>query len=913
MGDFGTADVSFLDSLYQRWKSEPDHVPRDWASLFEGLESSPRKEADASGADLLRQCRAEVLIQRYRDIGHLLSCLDPLAPCPIEHPLLALSAFGLGPDDLDRPVHAPDFSGPDGVGPSLRTVVEILRETYCRSVGAEYTHLQDPEERRWLRDRMEPVFNRPDIAPADRVRMLGLLTRSTLFEEFLHRKYLGQTRFSLEGAEAVIPLLEGILRRASEHGCREVILGCAHRGRLNIQAHVLGQSYEELFCEFESNYNAESLAGGGDVKYHKGVLAEAVGTDGRPLRVFLPDNPSHLEAVDPVVEGIARARQDRLGQGPRAVLPLLVHGDAALAGQGIVAETLNLSQLEGYRTGGTIHVVINNQIGYTTVPEDARSTRYATDVAKMLMVPIFHVHGENPDAVLHLARLACDYRARFGKDVFLDVVCYRRYGHNEGDEPYFTQPRMYEQIRDRQPVYQLYGQTLQETGVVAPAEADRMAAKCRSDLEEAYEAARSRPHAWPLVRHYEEWKGLHGRYLRALVPTGVADVELRELSRRLNAVPEGFHLHPKLAKILDRRQETVERGEGIDWASAETLAFASLVIEGTAVRLSGEDSRRGTFSQRHAVWVDTETGDHRTPLAELSPDQATFSVYDSLLSEAGVLGFEYGYSVAAPDVLVLWEAQYGDFVNGAQVIIDQFIASGEAKWQRPSGVVLLLPHGYEGQGPDHSTARPERWLQLCAEENVEVCQPSTPAQYFHLLRRQVRRNFRKPLVVLTPKSLLRHPKAVSRLSEMTSGSFRELLGPDLVEGEVRRVLLCSGKIYYELQERLARGNAHGTAVVRVEQLHPFPADDLAATARTHAGVDDWVWVQEEPENMGAWGFLRPLLEAAIGKRVRYVGRPLSASPATGFLSIHKQEQEAILARALPGAERERPKAPKSES
>ncbi len=900
----GGWNLPYIDDQYSRWKADPGGVSPQWQAFFQGFElGAARSTAEpvGVGADAMAlQAKAEALIQRYRDLGHLLACLDPLTVCPTSHPLLELEAFGLSREDLDRTVHAPGFGEGDRV--TLGEVVEALRETYCRSVGVEYTHLQDPDEREWLRARMEPGRNRGRLSPDERREVLRWLVRAGRFEGFLHKRYLGQTRFSLEGGEVLIPQLRTLVRDAAERGVRHVILGMAHRGRLNVHVNLLGKSFEEVFCQFEATYDPEEIPGSGDVKYHSGYMGE-VETGAGPIRVILPENPSHLEAVNPVVEGIARALQDRAGEGgAREVLPVLIHGDAAFPGQGIVAETLNLALLPGYATGGTVHIVLNNQIGYTTLPDHARSTRYATDIAKMLMAPIFHVHGESPEAVLHATALALEYRLAFGKDAVLDLVCYRRHGHNEGDEPYFTQPLLYERIHGRPPVYELYARQLGGAGTVESGEPERLAAEVDRELEAAFEAARSKACAWSPPEPWDGWELRENRYTSDPGDTAVAEGDLRELHRALARVPDGFSLHPKLRKILERRVQAAEEGgAGVDWAGAEALAFGSLLVEGVPVRLSGQDSGRGTFSQRHAVWYDPGSGGPWVPLNHLREGQARFQVFDSPLSEAAVVGFEYGYAAVSPDALVLWEAQYGDFANGAQVVIDQFFASAEAKWGRPNGLVLLLPHGYEGQGPDHSTGRPERFLQLCAEENLQVCQPTTPAQYFHLLRRQVKAPWRKPLVVLTPKSLLRHPEAVSPLSEMASGGFAPVLG-DPEAGRpsgVRRVFLCTGKVFYTLAKRRNEVDAAGVALVRMEQLYPFPEEALREVAASYGRAAEWIWVQDEPANMGAWSFAAPRLREALGREPGYVGRPEAASPATGFSFLHRAEEEKLLAKVLP--------------
>jgi len=893
-------NAEYIDSQYQIWKSDPDAVSHEWGIFFEGFELAafPERETGVcEKAQVLRQSNVDELIYRYRDLGHLLACLDPLVSCPTDHPLLNIGAFHLTDEDLDRNFYAHQI--PEWEQATLRDILKLLKETYCRSVGVEYMHLQDPDERRWLQERMEPVRNHPKLDSEAQFRIIKKLCEATLFEQFLNAKYIGQKRFSLEGAEAVVAMLDALLLHAVKQGCRELILGMAHRGRLNVQVNILNKPYEHVFCEFEDNYNPESLVGSGDVKYHKGLMTDVEVGDEHSLRILLVSNPSHLESVDPVVEGIAHARQvQRQDQDYSLVLPLLIHGDASFSGEGVVYETLNLSQLEGYRTGGTIHVIINNQIGFTTLPEEARSTRYSTDVAKMLMVPIFHVHGEDPEAAVHVIKLACDYRRRFRKDAVIDVVCYRRYGHNEGDEPYYTQPQMYDRIKDRPAPYELYGEKLIEGGVIAREELDGIKKGINESLERAYDAAHDKTCEIPQAHYYEDWEGLDHEPDYEPVETGVKEQTLISMARQMTDYPEGFSVFKKLDRILKRRLEAIEKGEEIDWASAEMLAFASLLTEGTPVRLSGQDSQRGTFSQRHSVLVDVKTGEQFIPLNALNEEQARFFVYDSMLSENAVLGFEYGYSSVSPNALVIWEAQFGDFANNAQSIIDQYIAGAEVKWQRRSGLILLLPHGFEGQGPEHSSARLERFLQLCAEDNIQVCNPSSPAQYFHLLRRQVRRNFRKPLVVMTPKSLLRHPRAVSRLSEMAEGCFIETLDdPSEIESP-ERVLICSGKIYYDLFERREKLKGSRTAIIRIEQLYPFPSKQLQNLVENYVEADQWIWVQEEPENMGGWRFVQPYLQNVIDKKVSYIGRRAAASPATGHFTIHKMEQEKILEEAV---------------
>jgi 2-oxoglutarate dehydrogenase E1 component len=889
----------FIESQYRLWKSDPDAVTPDWRHFFQGFDLAlerPDGFGAAGGEAAANQARVHTLVGRFREIGHLLACLDPLEACPLEHPLLTLESVGLALDSLDAPFVLPD--GPANVKAPLRDILAALRETYSRSIGVEFMHLQDPAERRWLIERMEPVRNAPTLDAAEKRRILKKLAHASAFEQFLNTKYVGVTRFSLEGGEALIPGLDFLLERSAALGCREVVLGMAHRGRLNVQTNIIGKPFSDVFSEFENCYDPDLLVGAGDVKYHTGYLNDVRTEDGRELRILMMNNPSHLEAVDPVVEGFARARQEALASGPERVLPVLIHGDAAFAGQGVVAEVLNFSQLEGYRTGGTVHVIVNNQIGYTTLPEHARSSRYSTDIAKMIMVPIFHVHGENPEAVVHVMRLAAEYRRQFGKDVVVDLIGYRRFGHNEGDEPYFTQPLMYERIRQRPAVDAIYAQRLSDEKVVTAEEVEGFASELRARLDADYDAIHGSACIFPEHRFYEEWERFSGVYSPVSLETGVARDTLRGLARGLARLPADFALNPKLQKLFARRLGAVEQGKGIDWANAEALAFASLVTEGHPVRLSGQDSGRGTFSQRHSVLVDTRTGAPWCPLAHLAEGQADFGVHNSPLSEVGVLGFEYGYSLARPDTLVLWEAQFGDFVNNAQAVIDLFIASGEAKWQRLSGLALLLPHGLEGLGPEHSSARLERFLQLCAGENMMVCNPTTPAQYFHLLRRQVKSPFRKPLVVMTPKSLLRHPLAVSSVEQLAKGSFRGVLDDPEAEAGAAALVLCSGKIGYDLAQRRRELKRTDIAILRLEQLYPFPQSQLRLTLARFKQAQAF-WVQEEPENMGAWSFVRPRLEALLGGRtLAYIGRKESATPATGFPHIYRREQAEIIDRAI---------------
>ncbi|MGD9331859.1 MAG: 2-oxoglutarate dehydrogenase E1 component [Desulfobacterales bacterium] len=907
MNAFETYHADYIEEQHHRWRKDPQSVSTDWQFFFKGFdiarEMGPSAEADGDEDRMLRQARVEALKYRYRDMGHLLACMDPLESCPIDHPLLALDVFGLTVDDLERPFFTRRFST-QRMAP-LKEIIQALKETYCRAIGVEYMHLQDPEERRWLQAQMEPVRNHPTIEPATRLRILERLQRAALFEQFLNRKYVGVTRFSLEGGDGLIPMLDDLVNHTAANGGREIILGMAHRGRLNVQTHILGKSYDDIFSEFEHCYDPDGLVGAGDVKYHNGYLAELTTNDGHAQRVYLVNNPSHLEAVDPVVEGIARARQDLAGSERYRVLPLLIHGDAAFAGQGVVAETLNMSQLEGYRTGGTLHIIINNQIGYTTLPKDARSTRYSTDVAKMLMVPVFHVHGENPEALIHVARMACDYRNTFGKDVVIDLVCYRRYGHNEGDEPYFTQPGMYSRIRRRESLDKLYAETLTTEGLATKEDVAQIGQGIRDELEQAFERIHGSECLFPQDRFFSNWDSYASKFSHTPLKTGVPGDSLIELARSLREEPSGFKLNPKLIRQMDKRLAAVEDGTGIDWANAEALAFASLLTEQTPIRLSGQDCGRGTFSQRHSVWMDIETGASHVPLNHLGGNQAPFEVYNSLLAEFSVMGFEYGYAMMRPETLVMWEAQFGDFANNAQAIIDLFIAAGEAKWQRLNGLVLLLPHGYEGQGPEHSSARLERFLQLCAVDNMQVCYPTTPAQYFHLLRRQVRQDCRKPLVVMTPKSLLRNPEAVSTREDLARGGFSTVIDDAGAKPSAKRLIFCSGKIYYELLQRLGAIRTHKPAIIRLEQFYPFPEKALGEIIARYKKTREFLWVQEEPQNMGGWQFVRPRLETLLGQSLHYVGRPPAASPATGYPKIYRRQQDAIIAEAVGIAEADR--------
>jgi 2-oxoglutarate dehydrogenase E1 component len=918
------------DEMFRRWRENPESVDPTWRAFFAGMQFDGKlggvpTAVTAPAADLRLQTGVVRLVFWYRQAGHLQARTDPLATSPPPPcPLLALERFGLSDADLDKTVDGSMYFGINGPI-RLRELIDALKETYCDTIGVEYMHIDSLDMRSWLAERMEPVRNHHPLALRQKYRILMTLHQAELFEKFLHTKYVGQKRFSLEGGETLIPILDAIAQRGPSLGVKEFVIGMAHRGRLNVLANTLNKPFAELFSEFEDNYLPQSTTDGdGDVKYHLGFSADVETSDG-PVHLSLAPNPSHLEMVNPVVEGRVRAKQRLFGDAERtAGVPILIHGDAAFAGQGVVMETFNLMTLAGFKTGGTIHVVVNNQIGFTTNPRDARSTQYCTDIAKFVQVPIFHVNAEDPEACVAVAQLALEFRQKFKRDVVIDMVCYRKWGHNEGDNPAYTQPLQWKVIEKKKPLSQVYagqlagqaqgdgvaanvseaiGQEFEEKLQEALRDEGAAAEEYRKRLEQAHADVKAMVKKGESRRRGMEgfsgrWKGFTNRYSHKPVETGVPEMTLDRIADAIGTFPEGFTVHPNLLKILQARRDNIKNRKAVDWGTGEALAFGSLVLEGSAVRLSGQDSRRGTFTQRHAVVVDFNTGTEYYPLANLDPKQAAFEVYDSSLSEAAVLGFEFGYSLDDPGSLVMWEAQFGDFANGAQVIIDQFLTSGESKWNRSSGLTLLLPHAYEGQGPEHSSARLERFLQMCAEDNIQVAYPTTPAQYFHLLRRQVKRNFRKPLVVMTPKSLLRLPAATSPVSEFAAGHFREVLddataNPDLVT----RVLLCSGKVYYDLAKKRDELQTVAVAIVRAEQLYPWPEEQLAAVLGRYRRCREWVWVQEESQNMGAWSFAEPRLRA-MHFPFEYVGRDASASPATGSHHVHEREQELVVSGAF---------------
>jgi 2-oxoglutarate dehydrogenase E1 component len=915
-------NAPFLEALYDVYRRDPASVPEAYRAFFATLGEPGDGPARAEVEDdLLARLHAPsaplsvvsedgaalaALVDAYRREGHRAARLDPLGlavPEPV--PELRPEAYGLDPALRARPVPEGLLAGPPPA--TLDDLLHRLEAVYCGPLAAEYMHVESAEEREFFRTRLEEAAGRYRLAPEERPRLLRELTAAEGIERYLHTRYVGQKRFSLEGGETLMPILNEVVRRAAEAGVEETVIGMAHRGRLNVLVNLLGKSPTELFSEFEGTAapavglrrgEEEAEVRTGDVKYHLGFSSD-VRIDGRVIHLALAFNPSHLEAVDPVVEGSVRARQDRRGEGGHArVLPLLIHGDASLAGQGVVQETLQLSRTRGFGTGGTVHVVVNNQIGFTiSRPDDARSSRYATDVAKMIAAPVLHVNGNDPEAAVWATRLAFAYRARFGRDVFLDLVCFRRHGHNEADEPAATQPVMYRAVRAHPGVRALYAERLASEGTLPPEEAARLVEAYRDGLDQG-----SVPEAFLLARGERrtdavEWAPYRGHRWDEGAETGVPRPRLEELGRRLVALREDVRPHPRVARILEERARMYAGELPLDWGAAENLAYATLLTEGYDVRLSGQDSARGTFFHRHAVVHDSESEAVDVPLARLAPDQGRVTIVDSLLSEEAVVGFEYGYATSSPRALVIWEAQYGDFANNAQVMIDQFLSAGEAKWDRLSGLVLFLPHGQEGAGPEHSSARLERYLQLSAEQNLQVCVPSTPAQMFHMLRRQLVRPYPKPLVVMTPKSVLRHKPSFSPLAALAEGSFRPVIDDPAPPASPRRLVLVAGKFYYELAE--ARGEAP-VHLVRLEQLYPFPEKDVRALLARHAAVTDVVWCQEEPENQGAWSTLRARLDRVLasGQTLSVVARAPSAATASGWHAVFEAEQKDLLERVF---------------
>ena len=904
---FDTYNAAYVQAVYEQYLQNPSSVDETWRRLFasntSGLIGGNGAAAVADGvADAppnLRQLRAAraagELVDAYRLHGHRAAHLDPLDSAPPGHPMLEPEFHGISVDDLST---VPSTLIDDLPGNDMTEVLAWLKETYTGAIGYEFEHLEDPTQREWLREQIESNAHRQPLSQDEKKRLLGRLTEVEAFEQFVHRAYLGAKRFSIEGTDMMVPMLDLAIERAAAAGAREVAIGMAHRGRLNVLAHVLGMPYSELIAKFEGIH--AQTAGTGDVKYHLGAEGTYATRHGEPLTVMLAPNPSHLEFVHAVVEGITRAKQtDRttahLTQDENLVVPIIIHGDAAFSGQGVVPETLNLSRLRGYRTGGTLHIIANNQVGFTTNPSEARSTDYASDVARGFDIPVFHVNADDPEACLAVVRLAMMFRERFHDDVVIDLIGYRRFGHNESDEPAYTQPTLYRRISEHPTVRRVWGERLTGDDVIAEGEIDTVWQQAYDRLVQEQSTVKNGDDESHVEYHEPEEENAAGLQ----VDTHVDAELLADLDRQLHTWPDDFKISPKLARQLEKRSKIFGDKGSLDWAHAETLAFASLLAEGVPVRLTGQDTERGTFSQRHLVLHDAETDARYTPVATLKQAQAPFEVHNSPLSELAAVGFEYGYSVVAPRALVLWEAQFGDFVNGAQVIIDQFITAGRAKWQQESRMVMLLPHGYEGQGPEHSSARLERFLQLAAEKNIRVANCTTPAQYFHLLRRQALYHERRPLIVMTPKSLLRLPRATSPVSELSEGRFMRVIGDEAVAPKkTRRVVLCTGKVYYDLLAARDDAGSDDVALVRVELLYPFPAIDLGQVLADYSDDVEFVWAQEEPKNMGAWFYVEPCFREHTGRSISYIGRPRRASPAEGYADVHEQEQKRLTSAAV---------------
>ncbi|MCH2450989.1 MAG: multifunctional oxoglutarate decarboxylase/oxoglutarate dehydrogenase thiamine pyrophosphate-binding subunit/dihydrolipoyllysine-residue succinyltransferase subunit [Gracilimonas sp.] len=907
----GAESGMFLKKMDDLLSGQEDFYEQIFSDLDIPYEPLPYGEDNytgpfSSGENTLEHDRRAVgvwrLINMYRMRGHVLADLDPLGKEPGKNPELDLDYYGLSLWDLDREFYCGGLGGKERA--TLREILSLLRDTYSENIGVEYMHLLDLEERNWLREAMESTGNNAQLSKDDKREILHKLNQAMAFEEFLHKKYIGHKRFSLEGADTLIPMIHFLLEKAGEHGIEKFFMGMAHRGRLNMLVNIMNKPYHRVFAEFEGNIDPDSIQGSGDVKYHLGARGVHKAANGSEIELQLMPNPSHLEAVNPVVEGAVRAMQDHHEKedASKRVVPVLMHGDAAFAGQGVVAETLNMSQLEGYSTGGTVHIIINNQIGFTTLPKDGRSTEYASDIAKTVLAPVFHVNGDKPEAAVYAIQMALDYRQKFGKDVVIDLIGYRKHGHNEGDEPAFTQPGMYKEINDHSPVRDVYTEHLVKNGELTKEETQQIFDEFDQLLQEAFEDAKKAPNLEVtdnLIDRAEtpqdEWK--------AYPDTTYPAEELKDIAVKLNTVPKDFDANPKLLKQLAKRAEIVNKNEKkIDWGFAELLAFGSLLKTGTTIRLTGQDVERGTFSHRHSVLHGTETSQKFVPLNNLSDDQARFHVHNSLLSEFAALGFEFGYSAEKLDALVIWEAQFGDFSNGAQIIIDQFISAGEAKWGQKTALVMNLPHGYEGQGPEHSSARLERFLQLCAEDNMQVMNVTTPAQYYHMLRRQALQENKKPAILMSPKSLLRHPMATSSRDELADGKFQPfMMDKNLTDPKsLKRLVICSGKVYYDLLKYRQENEIENVAIARLEQFYPFADDEIEEQLKDFTSIKDIVWCQEEPRNMGAWTFVAPRFMELLqdGQTLSYIGRQASASPAAGQKKIHQAEQDKLVEDAM---------------
>jgi 2-oxoglutarate dehydrogenase E1 component len=892
-------NLPFIEKLYEQYLQNPLSVPLQWRSYFQ---ASPPSSVDSNGqpASALQE-RVDRLIRNYRVRGHRIADLDPLNVRRLTAPELDFASYGFSEQDVDRQFSCGTLCQQSTV--TLRDIVQRLRATYCRTIGVQFMHIDDPAAREWLQQQMEWDQNHITLTRTEQLRILTKLTDAVVFEEFIRKKFIGAKSFSLEGSESLIPLLDLAIEKAGSDGIQEIVLAMAHRGRLNVLANILSKNPKDIFQEF-ADKDADQLLGRGDVKYHLGHSSDWTTQQGQRVHLSLCFNPSHLEFVNTVALGRIRAKQDRVGDAARERgMALLIHGDASFAGEGIIQETLNLSELAAYQTGGTLHVVVNNQLGFTTPADQTTSSPYCTDIAKMLQIPIFHVNGEDPEAVAQVVRLAMDFRRTFKTDAVIDLFCYRRLGHSEADEPSFTQPLLYKAIAERKSVRDGYLDRLLQLGGVTREEADEIRQRRQEYFMRELSEAQKEESREPTSSLRGAWTGFTGGQDRDVpdAETGVERSRIAELLEVQTRLPESFRVHPKLQAGMERRREMAEGKRPLDWAAAEALAFATLASEEVRIRLTGQDSERGTFSQRHAVLHDVETDERYVPLQNVAPFQAPVEIGNSPLSEAGVLGFEYGYSLDCPDGLAMWEAQYGDFCNAAQVIIDQFITSAEDKWRRLSGLVLLLPHGFEGAGPEHSSARLERFLQLAAEDNIQVTNPTTPAQYFHLLRRQVIRRWRKPLIVMTPKSLLRHPRSVSELKEFETGRFQRILPDQRANaGQTLRILLCGGKVYYDLEKAREELGAGAVAIVRVEQLYPLADDVLLRALEMYRDGTPVVWVQEEPQNMGAWSYLRARFGETLLKRfpLSVISRPASASPATGSAASHRLEQQQLIADAF---------------
>ena len=903
------ADPKAVEALYQQFKSDPLSIDEGWKKFFEGFEfaqeqfpmlpngQGAKSTSTSGGIGNAKEVQVRNLIHAYRTRAHLRSNTNPVRERKDRKPILDLQDFNLSDADLDTQF----ISGEEiGIGKAtLRKIIETLKYIYEGTVGFEYMSVRDPEKLNWLREKIEKDALSFNPSHEQRERILFKLNEAVVFENFLHTKYLGQKRFSLEGGETTIPALDAIINKGAELGLEEVMIGMAHRGRLNVLANIMGKTYEQIFNEFEGGATPDLTMGDGDVKYHLGYSSQIKAANGKTVELKLAPNPSHLEAVNPVVQGFVRAKGDEEYSRDRSkILPILIHGDAAVAGQGIMYEIVQMSKLEGYNVGGTIHFVINNQVGFTTDFDDARSSIYSTDVAKIIDAPVLHVNGDDPEAVIFCVQFAVEYRQKFHRDIFVDMVCYRRHGHNESDEPKFTQPSLYNKISKHPNPREVYNKQLIEKGEVAGALAKNMDKEFRALLQDRLNLVKQKPLPYVYQPLEEEW-----RTLRRSKPedfekspeTGISTDSIKKVAKALTSVPEGFKPLKQIEKQLKQRKDMFFKDKMLNWAGGELLAYGSLLIDGKKVRLTGQDVQRGTFSHRHAVLHDMNTNHAHNSLDHIEGIPNKFEIYNSLLSEFGVMGFEFGYAMANPNALTIWEAQFGDFANGAQVMIDQFVSCSETKWQRMNGLVLLLPHGYEGQGPEHSNARPERYLQLCAEYNMVVANITTPSNFFHAMRRQMTWEFRKPLVVMSPKSLLRHPKAISPLDEFTSGSFQEVIGDDNVTAKsVKKVILCSGKVYYDLLERKEKDKRKDIALIRIEQIQPFPANQVNKILDKYKNAD-YFWLQEEPENMGYWNFVQRVYKE---KDLTLISRKASASPATGYAKVHAQEQEEIINKAF---------------